>query len=186
MTIAQHKFYWRRWAAVARHNSWWMSARRLFEGAFESADVSPHHRAVWAAARDLAMAASRGLTADDLRHGCHIVALGADKRSRDLTNSDFDSLLTYWGDGKTIRGLLFDATDMGSEIHRANPALQRRRRYLYALRVDCLQGYLVSECSRIYGTKKWEDLNDVQLEEFHHHMRGRPGGLKLPPQPSPP
>lgn len=190
MTEPQHHFYLRRWAAVVRANTWRMVKGRLAPEAVGRAGgasvpasrgssvASPHHAAVFAAAEQLAAQHHRALTADDLRHGCHVVALGRDKSSKDFSNRDFDRLLVYWGDEKTITGLLLEPLDLGSEIHRSNPDLKSRERHWHFLKHDCLGGYVVSECERIFHTKEWEALPTHQLIQLSAHLRARPNCLK--------
>lgn len=188
MTEQQNKKYWRRWNAVVRANHWCMIQHRLDPAALgnpqsailnpQSSAPSPHHVAVFAAASHRAVQEARGVTAEDLRHGCHIVAIGRDKSHVDLTNKEFDALLNYWGDERTIRGLLLDPLNLAAEINRANPALKVRDRHLHFLQHDCIGGYVVSECERIFGTKNWEALSDADLERLHDHLRDRPNALK--------
>lgn len=184
MTPPQHKFYLRRWAAVVRANGWRMVKGRLAENAVgressrAAAPASPHHQAVFAAAEQLAALQHRALTADDLRHACHVVALGRDKSSKDFSNRDFDRLLVYWGDERTITGLLLEPLDLAADIHRANPDLKTRARHQHFLQHECLGGYVMSECERIFHTKEWEALPTHQLIQLSAHLRARPNCLK--------
>ena len=176
MNSLQDKKYWRRWKVVSDHNHWRMSKGRLSPEAV-LAGSAPHEQAV-AAAKARALQHHRSLTADDLRHGCHVAALGHDKSHTAFSNRDFDKLLCWWGDERSIVGLLLQPAHLGSEIHRANPDLQARVRHLKFLHEDCLGGYVVSECERIFGTKDWEALRTEELLQLSNHLRARPNALR--------
>lgn len=176
LTQSQDKKYWRRWAACARANRWTMVSGRL--NALAILDASEHHCRVVAAARQLAAAQAVGLTADHLRHACHLVAIGRDKSHAKFSNKDFDAVLNYWGDERAIRGLLIVPEDLASEIHRSNPALKTRERQLVFLNQDCLGAYIAKECDRMFGTKDWAALSDAELDRLYSHMRDRPHALK--------
>lgn len=171
--------YWRRWSAVSRALNWRMVQGRLDPAAAQ--DGSSHIAAVMQAASARAAGAHRAVTPDDLRHGCHLVALGRDKSHADFSNREFDKLLTLWGDEKQISGLLLEPLDLGSEIHRANPELKSRERHLHFLRRDCLGGYVASESERIFGTKNWQALDSEQLAQLSNHLRARPNVLRKAP-----
>jgi len=176
MTKAQETMYWRRWGAVARANRWRMVKGRLDEAAVLGATEA--HLKVAAAAAAIALQGHRSITAEDLRHGCHVVACGRDMGHGRMGNKEFDQVLNYWGDERLVRGLLIEPLDLGSEIHRTNPGLKSRERHLWFLREECLMGYVASECQRIYGTKDLEGLGDVELAALSNHMRKRPHALK--------
>lgn len=178
MTEAQDKKYWRRWAVVSAANHWRMIKHRLDAAAV--LDASEHHTAVWNAAHARALQHVRGVTADDLRHGCHIVALGGrDKSHTDFTNREFDQLLNYWGDERNITGLLLDPLNLSSLISDDTHARQKvRERQMRFLRTECLGGYVVRESERIFGTKDWEQLSAADLARLHDHLRARPNALR--------
>jgi len=179
MSPAQNKLYLRRWGAVCRALNWRMAKGRLHPAAVLAGSAPREQVAAAAAAR--ALQHHRATTADDLRHGCHVVALGRDKSHKDFSNRDFDAVLTLWGDGRSVRGLLLDADDLGSEVHRAHPELKTRERHLHFLRNDCLGGYVVSESERIFKTKHWEALATDKLAALSNHLRNRPHCLKVQP-----
>lgn len=177
MTEWQDNKYWRRWNACVRANHWRMAGGRLDERA-AGPDRSETHADVWRAAEQIALRKHRAVIADDLRHGCHVVALGRDKSHTKLSNREFDKVLTLWGDERDCKGLLIEPLHLGSEIHNANPDIKSRRRHLHFLTHECLGGYVASECERIYGTKDFESLVDAQLMSLSDHIRNRPRALK--------
>lgn len=171
--------YFRRWSAVAKHNHWRMVKGRLDPEAVLSGSEAHEH--VAAAAHIRARREHRGVTADDLRHGCHVVALrGRDKSHTQFANRDFDALLVLWGDDQTITGLLLAPADLAATMHLQNPELKTRERYLHWLRTECLAGYVASESARIHGTQDWETLPDAQLAGLHNHLRNRPAAQNAP------
>ncbi|MBK8255602.1 MAG: hypothetical protein IPK82_23430 [Polyangiaceae bacterium] len=174
MTPAQDKKYWRRWSAVVRGNHWRMVKSRLDPQATTTG--SPAHAAVWAAASARAVQHLRGITADDLRHACHSVALGGrDKSHTAFTNREFDALLNYWGDERDIAGLLLDPLNLSSLISEDAHAAQKiHERQLRWLKTQCLGGYVMAESERLFGTKDWEQLPAADLARLHDHLRARP------------
>ena len=178
MTSAQNSKYWRRWSVIATALHWRMIKGRLHPEADATRHSSPQHAAVWSAAERRAAQRACAVTADDLRHGCHVVALQRDKSHGDFTNRDFDALLNLWGDERTITGLLLEPLDLAGEINTANPALKIRERQLHWLRTQCLGGYAMTESERMFGTKNWEALPAADLERLHDHLRARPNALR--------
>jgi hypothetical protein len=176
MSPAQEKRYWRRWNAVARANRWRMAGGRLDEAA--ELKASEHHVKAGLTALQIANLEHRAVTADDLRHACHVLACGRDMSHKAMSNKQFDALLNYWGDERLVAGLLLEPLDLGSEIHRANPRLKSRERHVYFLKHECLGGYVANESQRIYGTRNWETLRDEELIALSDHMRKRPNALR--------
>lgn len=118
MNAAQHAKYIRCWINVVRANHWVMRKGRLADDAVRG-DKSEWHQLVWDAAEKLALPERRAVTADDLRKGCHVVAFGRAKSSKVLSNSEFNSLLTLWGNERPrseggLAGLLIDPLDLAS------------------------------------------------------------------------
>src|SRR5690606_29956074 len=107
MSPAQQTLYWRRWAQVCHVNGWVWRKGRLDPEAV-GPEYSEHHAAVWKIAKDRAQQQHRAVTADDLRHACHIYTLKRDMSMKDLPNSAFSRLLCLWGDGKHKSGLLIE------------------------------------------------------------------------------
>lgn len=92
----QRRFYFPLWNAAANHHGWIMIKGRLIAPRPESdsgaTEVEQLIASIWAHAETLAQKAHRAITADDLRHACHIVALGKDKSSADITSKELDRL----------------------------------------------------------------------------------------------
>lgn len=176
ISVAQNKKYWRRWAACARANGWTMIGGRLNPAAV--LDASEHHCSVHAAALQIAQAEVLGLTANQLRHACHVVALGHDRPHAKFTNKDFDALLNYWGDERDIVGLLIEPADLAASIHEAAPELKVRERLLIGIRRNFIGGYTAELSAAIYGTRDWEQLGDRDLENLQHILHTKPQARK--------
>src|ERR1700749_1577634 len=110
MNQAQNSKYIRCWIRCVLANHWVMRKGRLADNAVRE-DASAFHGAVWRAAENLAAAQVRAVTADDLRHGCHVAALGHDKSSKEFTSGEFDRLLLLWGNEREMKGLLIYPDD---------------------------------------------------------------------------
>lgn len=176
LSASQNKKYWRRWSACARANHWRMAGGRLAPDAVLA--VSAPHCSVHAAALQLAQTEALGLTANHLRHACHVVALGHDKPHAQFTNKDFDALLNYWGDERAVLGLLIEPADLASVIHESAPELKARERLLIGIRRDFIEGYVATISADIYGTRDWEQLADRDLENLHARLHARPNARK--------
>lgn len=61
---------------------------------------------------------------DDIRHAVHVVALGKDKSSKDLTNREFDRVLC-------LLRLLIDPDNLEEVIRWENPDLDERKRLVW-------------------------------------------------------
>lgn len=177
LSDSQDKKYWRRWTACVRANHWRMVKGRLSPHAVLAA--SQHHCAVHAAALQLAQVAALGLTANHLRHGCHVVALGHDRPHAKFTNKEFDALLNYWGDERAIVGLLIEPADLAAIIHEAAPELKARERMLIGIRKNFIEGYVADLSRSIYGTRDWEQLADADLANLQHILHTKPAARKV-------
>ena len=118
MNALQHAKYIRCWINVVRANHWVMRKGRLADDAV-TATKREWHQLVWAAACRLASEEKMAVTADHLRKGCHVVAFGRAKSSKMLSNSEFNSLLTLWGNERPrseggLAGLLIEPLDIAS------------------------------------------------------------------------
>lgn len=139
-------------------------------------DSSEHHCRIVAIARQLAAAEAVGLTPEHFRHAAYQHAIGRVKSHVKFTNREFDAVLNFFGDERSLRGLLICPEDLGSIIHEANPALKQRERWRLGLRRDFLGGYVADLAQRMFGTRDWEQLPDIDLSALHHIMQDRPNG----------
>ena len=148
MTPLQKSKYWRMWSSTMRANGW------------PSADPesnrkrSPEHDLVWAIAGDPQQSGS--VTADQLRHACHQVALGRDKSSTEFKNGDLDVIYRLFDlltnpDALSVRLRFDQAADDG-----------RRVRLVKRIRDGADEAYIDAICrdkfAKVYNPGWWEDL----------------------------
>jgi hypothetical protein len=185
------KFYFPAWTAAVRANGWHMEHGRLTgsgitrwgEATDEPARGDAHPTTELAAvigfARSLAAAAHRGLKVDDLRHGAHVLALGRDKSSAQLTNTELDRVVALFR-------LLAAPEDLAAII--AWDAYQRGEDPGALTRVEyfirrCPEAYVRSVCHGRFGTRNWESLTIAQKKLLGMTLANRKparGGASVP------
>lgn len=157
MTDAQKfHFYFPAWNACVKANGWRKVKGRLQIAECEMRSAELNQVLVFAEQR--ATMALRGLSTDDLRHGCHIVALGKDKSSADLTNAEVDRVVTLFQlltdpDDLTAR-LAWDAYQRGED-----PGAVKRVEYFIR---RCPEAYVRAVSADKFGTRQWENLTVKQ------------------------
>lgn len=162
MTEKQHKWYLREWSrAYAVH---WCGTRGGEALARPGRKPSTVRDQVVAAAQRVAMQRGGGLSADALRHGCHIVALGKDVSSWKLTNKQVDLVVSQFR-------LLRNDADLSAQMKLTGPAAEPgasdRTRTLYSLdHIDLPPAYLAEMCRDKFGTSNWKSLPDDKLKQF--------------------
>lgn len=160
MTTAQTRAYWRAWSMVVRVNRWSMVCGALHPQA--ALDVSDIHRAVWEAAEARAKRAGCAVTADDLRHGCHLVALGRDKSMKDLGNGR-DATRVF-----AVMRLLANPDEVAARItylDREGEA-DSRRRMVHRIRTAAPLAYVLNISRDRFGTEDWESLPLANLRQL--------------------
>ena len=170
MTPGQNAKYWRRWAFVCRANGWRWLKGRLVEEAVKTA--SPFHAGVWALGEQIAQQHCRAPFADDLRHACHVMALGRDLSHDALTNDQFNRLLLLWGDEKKLPGLLINPEHVRSIMFWNDPDMQKKDSLVWAIKAAAPDEYIEKITSDIWGTKYWEDLETPQLLGLLRKLKG--------------
>ena len=169
MNTGQNSKYWRRWAAVCHHNNWrWIKGRLSAEAV---KDTGPHHTAVWVHAEQLANQACRAVTADDLRHACHVHAFGRDISHSSLTNRQFDRLLLLWGNEREMRGLL-NTDDIRAQVLWDHPDQAEKLSLVHAIKLAAAHEYICSITRDVFGTEYWEDLDAKQLLGLLRKIKG--------------
>ena len=186
MTDAQHHLYIRRWIACVRANHLVMRKGRLVDNAVGEG-ASEWHALAWTAAQQLALQQHRGVTADDLRKGCHVVAFGSAKSSKDLTNHEFNRLLVLWGNdsfrsGTTaaLAGLLIDPLDLASISAWRNPEITERNSFVAFLRRKAHEGVLIRIAENAFAEvrsqeKSWDELDLSKLRWMSKQLKDRRG-----------
>lgn len=170
MTDKQTILYWRRWGAVCHDNDWRMVQGRLLADAEANRARSEWHGAVWTAAENHARQQHRAITADDLRHGCHIAALGQDKSSKALSNADFNRLLTLFA-------LLINEVDLSAVTDWMHPDRSEQRSYVAYLKKQAPEAVIIdiARNAQFLGSidNAWEDLPLPKLRWLSSQLKDR-------------
>lgn len=178
MTELQNTLYWRRWAAVCHANDWtWIKGRLKAEAL---RDYSEHHVAVWKIAGELALQKHRAVTAEDLRHACHVYALGRDASHQEMTNAQFSRLLALWGDGRDKWGLLNEPDCLESRMHWDDPKLDQVERTKAFIKNAAPDAYVRTVSEHKFGTRMWEWLDAGQLHQLAMTLSNRKAAWKRP------
>jgi hypothetical protein len=104
--------------------------------------------------------------AEDFRHACHVVALGADKSSTQLTNAELDRILALFK-------LLADPDDLSATLAWNNPQEEKRKRMLWWIQNNCVESYVVEVCRQKFQTDDFESLSFKQLGQLHLTLKKR-------------
>jgi hypothetical protein len=167
----QNAKYWRRWAMVCRVNHWRMVKGRL--SAEAKRDTGQHHAAVWQLAENLANGHCRAVTADDLRHACHVHVAGRDLSHDDFTNEQFDRLLLLWGNERDFPGLLINPDHVLSQMFWDDPLLAKKDRLIRSIKALAKDEYICRITADIWGTIFWEDNLDYEaLRGLFRKLKG--------------
>lgn len=188
MTPKQHRWYLREWGLAFRRH--WAGTRGGEALARPGRPPSPMRDHIVALAGQIAARLPDGrLSAEVLRHACHVAALGRDVSSLKLTNKQLDLVVALFRrlaeDGQELAGQIrLDARDR--EIDRqltaagdyqagcGEPPPWRevhpdadRKRVLWSLEHS---GYPEAAIARIcedtYGTRSWRSLPDRDLYQL--------------------
>ena len=170
MSPAQTTLYWKRWSQVCRVNGWVWRKGQLDPEAV-GPQFSEHHAAVWKAAEARALQEHRAVTADDLRHGCHIYATKRDLSMKDMPNSAFSRLLCLWGDGKNKCGLLIEADCIESRMHWEDPTLNAAEGTKAALK-KFPEATVRHVAEDKFGSRMFEWLEPDQQRELLMTLKG--------------
>lgn len=169
MTPSQTQLYWRTWASVVRAHGWRGDSDALHctrQPCFVSPALDAVYQAVWHAATDLAcLQDGCNLTAEALRHAVHVVALGRDASSKQLTNAEFDRVLALFRllaePDKLAHLEAWESADAGE-----------RRRHLYVIR-QAAPAYWQRICRDRFGHCDLDRLPLESLRQFSLTLRER-------------
>lgn len=174
MTLAQQRrFYFPHWNRCAQNQNWTMAKGRLQSTHLQTwsqAEPAELYHRVWAAAENLARAAHRAVIPEDLRHACHVVALGHDKPSAALDNQEVDRVVTLFK-------ILADPDDLDAILAWSHPENSDRKRYVASIRIRAPFPYIDKLCHdkfhHCYTTPFWEDLPMPELKQLYLTIRAR-------------
>jgi hypothetical protein len=175
-------FYLPAWRECAAANGWVMRGRpsRLEadlekqEGQFQGwpEPAGPLALKVVSLARQLAAQEHRGINAEDLRHGCNLVATGKPS-SKHLNNKETNRVAT-------LLKLLKDPDDLDAVLDWLHPENVERRSFVSWLRKQAPAGTLVAICRNAFATVFWEDLEIQKLRWLARQVKGRGEGWRRP------
>jgi hypothetical protein len=161
------------WNRAAKRLSWKMAKGRLqaeldsqceeFRGWPDPA--GPAALQVVTFARQAALQDSRGVTADDLRRSCTVVATGR-LSSKHLNNSQVNRLVT-------LLKLLVEPDDLDAVGDWLNPENAELRGLVKFVSKQAPEGLLRSIFSNAYGTVNWEDGSRQQIVWLLKQVKGR-------------
>lgn len=167
------RLYLPAWGACARANGWRMVKGRLVGRGLEDAPGGGAELvSVIAAARQIAAARHRAAMPDDIRHGCHVVALGRDRSSGDLSNAEVDRVVSLFR-------VLTDPDDLDARLAWDNPGLAEARRVEWFLG-QAAPEYVARLARDIYGTERWQSL-PVEKQRRLSRLVGKRSPSKAPP-----
>lgn len=105
-------------------------------------------------------------TADQLRHACHVIALGRDRSSTRFTNADFDRVLTCFR-------LIANGDDISALIRWDHPEHDQAKRLAWVIGQYPEEAYVRSISADKFGTANWENLSVDQLRQLALTLRER-------------
>ena len=185
MTEAQSKrFYFPAWHKASLAQNWRMERGRLLasrQASWGFKEVDAAYHAVWDAAEGLARQQHRAVTAEDLRHGCHVAALGVDKSSTEFSNKELDRVVTLFK-------LLANAEDVDAMMDWLHPENAERKRLSWAVKQYPF-AYVDKICRGKFGgfyqSPFFEDLPIAALRQLAMTLRGRARARREPVQSHP-
>jgi hypothetical protein len=196
MTPNQRLFYFKLWQKVAQAHDWIMVQRRLLgrrEEKFGREESSRLYNAIWDAAEILAQNNHRSVTADDLRHACHLVAIFPQKAaskqklapisSKDISNKQLDRVIALFR-------VLINPNDIAASIAWSDPSVGEKQRLIYVIKNAAPLAYIDSICrdkfGLLYTSPFYEDLELNELRQLAMTLRNRQVGTVAPRGPSGP
>jgi hypothetical protein len=167
-TRQQIGLYFPAWGKAAANHGWnrrGVGQRVDFFG--NSPELNALYQRIWQVAEDRARAEGAiGPCGAHFRHACHVVALGADKSSTQLTNAELDRILALFK-------LLADPDDLSATLAWNNPQEEKRKRMLWWIQNNCVESYVVEVCRQKFQTDDLESLNFKQLGQLHMTLKNR-------------
>lgn len=192
MTPSQKNLYFNLWREVTIAHDWRMIKGRLLATRPEAAGQAEADKLalrVWEAACALAGQAHRAITADDLRHACHIVAIGKDISSKVMTNKQLNRLFALFK-------FLKDPNNIAAAIAWENPEDADRKSLIIVIQryagLACtgnaehhVDAYINEICKHRtdwpnYHEPHWEDLQLHQLRQLVTTLSNRARAKQAP------
>lgn len=158
MTESQSKrIYWPLWSAVWKAN--WKKEGNAVIPSRDWPAGTPGDL-VWGTAFRAARREARGVAADDLRYACHRVALGRDKSSKDLTNSELDLVAA-------LLRVLADPDNLDAVLDHQDPSRAVRRRLEWGISSSGFPpAYVAAVCRSKFSVSDWSTLDNARLSQL--------------------
>lgn len=161
MTDRQHRWYLREWSRAWRKH--WAGTRQGEVIARPGRPAHPLRETIVAIARQLAgrNPDDGRLTADCLRHACHVHALGRDHGSWQLTNRQLDKVVAVFR-------LLADDSDLKARMTLDAPAgMADQARVIHAIANSGFAPAYVEAISRDkFATSNWRGLDPARQRQL--------------------
>ena len=149
----QRRFFFPRWTEACRALKWSEASGRL---QVDEAKLNDHGRRAFAAAVQRAGREHRAPTMSDLRHGVIIAAIGRDKDTLKLSNSEQNSILDYMR-------LCANECDIGADQRRSNPVGYEINAVVARIKkLNVPFALIENTCKKhfaaVYSSPFWEDM----------------------------
>lgn len=165
MNKSQHRLYLREWGKAWKAH--WSGVRKGEPLARPDRKPSAMRDRVLQAAGMLAMRDESPLTAETIRHACHVVALGKDCGSWALRNKELDRVLAVFR-------LLANDANLGAQLRLDNPEIGARERMMHSIRnVDMGPAYVASISRDKFGTENWQSLDATRMQQLLMTIKAR-------------
>lgn len=166
MTDKQFKcFYLPAWTRCMSANQWRMSKGRLICEP-QSNPLVLELSQVWNCATGIAVLDHRGVEPNDLRHGCHIIALGRDVSSKRLNNKEVNLVVALFD-------RLADPDSLRACARHSDPTIAQREGLIKAIQAKAPHAYVAQISLDQCGTKDWESVSIEHLQNFLRTVSNR-------------
>lgn len=203
MTLAQQRrFYFPAWHDAATANDWVMVKGRLLarrQEKFGREETTRLYNQVWDAAELLAQNAHRAVTANDLRHACHLVALVAPPVGPAGSNDQCSMLnlqspqigkllsskdLTTAQTTRVVRlfEILADPNDIDAMLAWLDPSIDKRKSLVRWINSMAPEAYIcqLAKMFPAFQYPFWEDLPPDNLLSLARLIRKRCDQRQVP------
>jgi hypothetical protein len=173
MSPAQQGFYWRLWSEVCEANRWAMVKGRFVHDPARLGKFGPE---IVALAKSLADCGAIKL--DNLRHACHIFALGRDCSMKKLITKEFNKI-------KALFQILTDDQNTQAWMEWENAEIAECRSLVIAIKRMAPPEYIQEIARCKWNVKSWQFVDITSLRwlarELAHRKPTWPaGGTGLP------
>lgn len=174
----QLQFYIKRgWAPCAKANNWG-TLKALQEPVREH--VNPLDQELLAKVRtfaeQIARKQFRGVKPDDFRHACHIVAIGQNKSSWDMTNDECERVVTLFR-------VLTNPDDIEAVLDWEDPLRAKKRNLIAAVKHKAPVAYWGHIAENKYQTRILDNLTIGQLTQLCMTLNNRKDAWRRPVEP---